>query len=116
MNTMQPAASVQPICCAYCGCRGPMTRDHIIPRRTGAGYLLHGDVRNWKFACLQCNNYRDHADDCPAVVTLARGVARDARMKTRHVLAAWGFIHSKARQAYRMEQLQGRLAQMGATP
>lgn len=93
-----------------------MTRDHIIPRRTGAGYTTYGDTRNWKLSCLPCNNMREHVGDCPAVVFMARGVAREAGMKVRHVLAAWGFIHSKARQAHRLEQLQGRLSQMGVAP
>lgn len=84
--------------CAYCGRTGPMTKDHIIPRRTGATLLLPCGARNYKWACALCNQLREHADDCPAVAMMALRVAREAGIKPRKVLAAWGYIGGRSAQ------------------
>lgn len=82
-----------------------MTKDHILPRRTGAGLVMLGGVRNWRWACLPCNNLREHAGDCPAVLAMARSVARDARMKVKHVLVAWEWIGSRSMRQHWRAQL-----------
>lgn len=78
--------------CSYCGERGPLTKDHIVPKRTGAPLRYADGTRNFRWCCLRCNNLREHARDCPAVAIMATQVAREARMKPRQVLAAWGYI------------------------
>lgn len=87
-----------------------MSRDHIIPRRTGARLYLPCGTRNWRWACQHCNNMREHAGDCAAVAIMARGVARDAGLKDRHVLAAWGFIGKPWDRAACLSLVEGRFA------
>lgn len=69
--------------CAYCGRQlrsslpGRPTRqatiDHILPRAWGRGFT---NLRNYRLACLRCNQLRGNVGHCPAVLAITLQEAR----------------------------------------
>ena len=73
--------------CQYCGVSHRFTRDHIIPRRTGAGWFLHGStVKNYRLVCLECNQLRAEAGDCTGLLLIVLRLASETKMHPKRVL------------------------------
>ena len=60
--------------CPHCGTIALMTRDHIIKQQHGAGAFIHGDTRNLRPMCAECNNLVDQCGQCVAALACIRAV------------------------------------------
>lgn len=69
--------------------RSDVTRDHILPRSRGGGNRIHGDVRNTRIMCQECNELTAKCHQCVAALACAATVARDTERTARVVLKDW---------------------------
>lgn len=65
------------------------SRDHIIPQCWGAGDIVHGDVRNTRIMCQDCNSWRAHAGHCLAALAIMRDVASDRCQPVKDIAREW---------------------------
>lgn len=70
--------------CAYCGCEGPMTIDHLVPVMAGGEHVVENVVP----ACLSCNSKKN---DAPLDVALARLGVDVARWHVQRALVVREF-------------------------
>lgn len=66
-----------------------LTKDHIIPKFTGASTFLDCRVSNIKMICLECNINRAVAGHCIGALVCAIDVANDTGSTPRKVLVSW---------------------------
>jgi len=95
--------------CAYCGValvnnggrrvgsnQRMATRDHILPKCEGGSLYLGWSiwppslrVRNWKWACPDCNGLRAACGHCIGAMACVQAVAKSVNMRPNVVLRAW---------------------------
>ncbi len=73
------------------------TRDHIVPQMEGGTTFLAWSyalppalrVRNWKWACGECNGLRAACGHCVGAMACLQAVASSVKMRPNLVLRAW---------------------------
>ncbi len=93
--------------CSYCGALRRMTRDHIIPKSAGGQMCLPCGTKNWRLACLECNQQRAIAGHCVAALRIAQGMAYDTGLRMKAILAAMGYAGSASKQQHWRRHLLG---------
>jgi len=68
------------------------TRDHILPQAWGGRALIHGDVRNIRPLCRDCNHLRGRAHHCSGAVACALAVAGGNARFAHRILNLWGIV------------------------
>ncbi len=82
------------------------TRDHVIPQCEGEYLFLRWSyalppalrVRNWKWACAECNGLRAACGHCVGAMACVTAVAKSLKMRPNLVLRQWnrGYVMTKA--------------------
>lgn len=68
-----------------------LSRDHILPRSMGGRKLIHGNVRNIRIMCAQCNWELASCAQCIGALFCARAVAESTNTTVERVLHKWRF-------------------------
>lgn len=65
------------------------TRDHILPQCWGGEDTMHGDARNIRMICSECNQHRALVGHCVGAMACVAVVAQETRRSFIDVARSW---------------------------
>lgn len=67
------------------------SRDHILPKSRGGTIFIHGNTRNTRVMCQDCNGSLSACLQCVGAMACARSVSVDSGFSIKRVLRRWRF-------------------------